>query len=301
MRCLSALLVAAVACTLTACGPSDTPPTIVVTSTEFVSSTPSHTPHTTQSLARAPKPEPSPSPAETPGVSATSDAQSLIDDAVQAASALGTAGVAANGAEGVVAAGFQEKSPAWSTIKVPIAVAALRVDQSVAADATAAITYSDNEAAQRLYGVAGEQGTNAILSEAGVAAQVNTAQIRPEFSTFGQTALSVTDQALMANALACVSGAGQVIQLMGQIDPGQSYGLGAVNGMFKGGWGPDTAGMYQVRQFGWIPRSDGTYAPVALTAMPADGTYETGQQMLTTMAQSLSAHADVLTPAVCQP
>lgn len=285
MRLASAVALAAAGCVLSACGPSEAPPTIVVTSTEFV----------------APQPESAPSRTGAPEVPAATDAQSLADAAVQAASVWGTAGIAVGGGDGIVAAGFQDASPAWSTIKVPIAIAALRVDHTVAADAVAAITFSDNEAAQRLYSVAGSQGTNSVMAEAGLSTQVNTAPVRPEFSTFGQTALSVRDEALMANVLACVSGAGQVLQLMGQVDPAQSYGLGTVGGMFKGGWGPDTAGMYQVRQFGFIPRTDGTYAPVALTVLPADGSYESGQRMLTAMAQTLGEQPDVLTPAGCQP
>lgn len=285
MRRASAVTLAAAGCVLSACGPSEAPPTIVVTSTEFV----------------APQPESASSRTGAPEVPAATDAQSLADAAVQAASAWGTAGIAVGGGDGIVAAGFQDASPAWSTIKVPIAIAALRVDQTAAGDAAAAITYSDNEAAQRLYSVAGSQETNNVIAEMGLSAQVNTAPVRPEFSTFGQTALSVRDEALMANSLACVPEAGQVLQLMGQVDPGQSYGLGMVGGMFKGGWGPDTAGMYQVRQFGLIPRTDGTYAPVALTALPADGSYESGQRMLSAMAQALGEQPDALTPAGCQP
>ena len=59
--------------------------------------------------------------------------------------------------------------------------------------------------------------------------------------------------------------------------------------------------MYQVRQFGLLPRGDGTYVPVALTALPADGSYESGQRMLSAMAQTLGEQPDALTPAGCQP
>lgn len=284
MRRASAVALAAAGCVLSACGPSEAPPTIVVTSTEFV----------------APQPESVPSRTGAPEVPAATDAQSLADAAVQAASHLGTAGAAVGGPEGIVVAGFTEPTPAWSTIKVPIAIAALRADPSLSPDAAAAITASDNDAAQRLYTVAGEAGTNAVLAELGLGTGVNTAPLRPEFSTYGQTPLSVADEATMANTLACVSGAGEVLGLMGQVDPGQSYGLGTQGALFKGGWGPDESGMYQVRQFGLLPRGNGTYVPVALTALPADGTYETGQQMLSAMAQNLGEQADAFAPAACQ-
>ena len=285
MRRASAVALAAAGCVLSACGPSEAPPTIVVTSTEFV----------------APQPESVPSRTGAPEVPAATDAQSLADAAVQAASHLGTAGAAVGGPEGIVVAGFTEPTPAWSTIKVPIAIAALRADPSLSPDAAAAITASDNDAAQRLYTVAGEAGANAVLAELGLGTGVNTAPLRPEFSTYGQTPLSVADEATMANTLVCVSGAGEVLGLMGQVDPGQSYGLGTQGALFKGGWGPDESGMYQVRQFGLLPRGNGTYVPVALTALPADGSYESGQRMLSAMAQTLGEQPDALTPAGCQP
>ena len=111
----------------------------------------------------------------------------------------------------------------------------------------------------------------------------------------------------MAGNLACLTGAAPVIALMGQIESAQSYGLGAVaasgsaGAAFKGGWGPDPAGNYHVRQFGLIPRGDGIFAAVAITAVPADGTYQTGQVMLDTAASVLSQQAGHLPAAPCQP
>ena len=50
-----------------------------------------------------------------------------------------------------------------------------------------------------------------------------------------------------------------------------------------------------------VPRGDGTWAPVALTALPADGTYETGQAMLTAAAETLAGDPEQLPAATCQP
>lgn len=267
---------------LTACAGASAPPsTVVVTSTQYVTQHP---------LPSAPPP-----PVEIP------EEQSLIDASLATASAYGTVGVAVAGPEGVEVAGFADPSPAWSTIKVPIAISAMRVSPDAYGDAMPAITASDNNAAERLYAIAGPDGVNGVLGEAGLTVAVNTEKIRPEFSTFGQTMLSVGDEAQLANTLACVGGAAPVLQLMGQVSGGQAYGLGQIGGLFKGGWGPDTAGMYQVRQFGLIPRGDGTWSAVAVTALPADGTYETGQVMLNTVAQSLGASAAQLPAAACQP
>lgn len=250
--------------------PDTTPPTVLVTSTEYV--------------PPAPAPEPI----------------SLLDATVADATRThgGALGVAVDGGD---AAGFVAPSPAWSTIKVALAIAALNIDSAAYSDAVAAITLSDNEAAQRLYSLAGPGGVDAVLAGAGLTVGVNTAALRPEFSTFGQTALSVTEEAQLAGGLACLAGSQPVLELMGQVDPSQSYGLGAVEGaLFKGGWGPDPAGAYHVRQLGLIPRSGG-YAAVAITALPGDGTYGTGQAMLTQAALTLAAQAEELPLARCQP
>lgn len=275
--------------TLAGCAGAGEPETVVVTSTSLV---PEHTPapvsqqHPSEALPAAPN-----------------EVQPLLDATVAnvQASFGGQLGVATAGESGPAAAGFVAASPAWSTIKVPIAVAALRTVPGLEQDARLAITASDNAAAERLYSAAGPEAVNAVLGEVGLVTPVNTVKLRQEFSTFGQTALSVGDEALLASSLACVNGAAPVLQLMGQVDPSQAYGLGAIGGLFKGGWGPDVNGLYQVRQFGLVPRGDGTWAPLALTALPADGTYATGQAMLTTAAQQLAAGAMTLPPAACQP
>lgn len=231
-------------------------------------------------------------------------AQPLLEAVVAEIEALfgGRLGIATVDAAGPVTAGFIAPSPAWSTIKVPIAIAALRADPALARYAMVAITISDNMAAELLYDVAGPDAVDRVLAEAGVTTAVNQVRLRPEFSTFGQTALSVADEAQLASSLACVDGAEPVIASMERISLGQAYGLGAVPGAaFKGGWGPDELGMYQVRQFGLVPRSDGAFVPLALTALPADGTYETGQAMLTQAVLALAEQLDALPAAACQP
>lgn len=213
----------------------------------------------------------------------------------------GQLGVATANSNGAVAAGFQTASPAWSTVKVPIAIAALRTRPEQRVDAELAITISDNDAAERLFASSGTEDVNTVLAEGGVGTKVNDVLLRPGFSTFGQTALSVSEEAVLAGQLACIEGADPVLEMMGRVDSSQAYGLGAVEGTrFKGGWGPDTSGSYQVRQFGLLPRNDGTLAPVALTALPGDGAYATGQAMLTHAAIALAAQTQSLPAAECQ-
>ena len=154
----------------------------------------------------------------------------------------GQLGMATIGELGPEAAGFTAPSPAWSTIKVPIAVAAMRANPGLEADARAAVSASDNAAAQRLYDAVGPDAVDAVLEDAGLAAHVNTEPLRPEFSTFGQTQLSVADEVALANTVACVEGADPVLQFMGQVDSSQAYGLGGSRGAVQGRLGPGHRG-----------------------------------------------------------
>ena len=280
-----------IACSvLDGCSGAGEQDTVVVTSTSFVAETPASAPLT----PKGPSPEPT--------VTAR-DAQALLDATVADVTAAfgGELGVATMGERGPVTAGFADPTPAWSTMKVPIAVAATRTQPGLESDVRAAITVSDNEAAGRLFDAVGPDAVDSVLSEAGVPAQVNMVDLRPEFSTFGQTLLSAADEAVLADSLPCVDGSGSVLGYMGQVEASQRYGLGAVGALFKGGWGPDTAGRYHVRQLGLIPRANGVWSPVALTAIPADGTYQTGQAMLTAAATRLAQASPALPAARCQP
>lgn len=282
---------AACACALTACANRDSEPQPQVTSLSEEAPT------------SAPPSPPAAVPGEQAGEGAASqskkpDLQSVV--ASVTADYGGQLGIAAAGAGGVEGAGLSFATPAWSTIKVPLAIAAMRQDPSLAPSVRSAITLSDNAAAESLYQAAGPDAVNAVLAEGGITTPLNTLPLRPGFSTFGQTSLTPKEEAVFAGSAACLRGAGEVLGLMGEIDPSQAWGLGAVVGArFKGGWGPDEAGAYQVRQLGLVPRGDGTYAAVALTALPADGALAAGEAMLTAAASALDASK--LPPAACQP
>ncbi|AEX41532.1 putative secreted protein [Corynebacterium diphtheriae 31A] len=63
----------------------------------------------------------------------------------------GAVGIAIAGPEGVLTAGTQAGVPAWSTIKVPISIAALRANPGNDVLMRQAITVSDNDAARALW------------------------------------------------------------------------------------------------------------------------------------------------------
>lgn len=195
--------------------------------------------------------------------------------------------------------------PAWSTIKVPLSIAAVRDGSADMSALTSAITVSDNAAAEQLWEGLGQPAEAAekverVLSEGGVQTQVSAQVTRPGFSAFGQTMWTTEGQATFASHLQCLAGAQSVMEAMGSIAGGQNYGLGQIPGaMYKGGWGPNESGAYGVRQFGLIPRGDGTFAAVAIAAVSPDGSYESGQAQLNQLAQKLSERAADLPAAEC--
>lgn len=162
---------------------------------------------------------------------------------------------------------------------------------------TSAITYSNNEAAQSAWdalggGARAAQAVQQVLGEAGdTTTQVQSQVTRPEFSAFGQTQWSVGDQAAFMAKLRCVNGAEPILTAMSTPDPAQSYGLRNLEG---GGWGPDTAGGYDVRQMG-LATIGGREVAVALIASAPDGQYASAQPLLSGMALDLSK-ADVAWP-----
>lgn len=239
-----------------------------------------------------------PSPTPTPAPEPRLTLQPLIDAAVTTHG--GTAGVAVSDGTTELSAGDDTGYPAWSTIKVPIAIAALRQDPAWYPAAAAAIQHSDNAAAESLWAALPPGAADGVLAEGNSPVSVNTEIVVPEFSVFGQTAWSTAQQARFAANLPCVSGADEVLALMGQVDPAQAYGLGQLpSARFKGGWGPDPDGAYLVRQLGLASGPSGEVA-VALTVKPASGSYVDAQAMANEIAHGLSLQLDQLPTAACQ-
>ncbi|WP_141564587.1 hypothetical protein [Dietzia alimentaria] len=251
---------------------------------------------------QAPAPEPAPEP-DQPEPAAT-DAFDRIAAALPAGSGLAVAPVGRP--DLLRTAGDISTDVAWSTIKVPLAIAALRVSPDLAGVAEQAITVSDNAAAETLWAaLGGEPGASAAVE--GVMAQaggdgltrVPTSRLRPGFSIFGQTRWALGDQALFAAGVACMPDADAVLGMMARIDPSQQWGLGRVPGaLFKGGWGPGAGGTgYLVRQFGVIDTAGGR-AGVAIATYAAD--MGSGAMQLSEIADRVAAEAGSLHGGQCR-
>jgi hypothetical protein len=161
---------------------------------------------------------------------------------------------------------------AWSTIKVPLALAALRGDRTQAEPLLdKVITESDNSASEAVWSQLGPpteaaRKVQAVIEDAGDSVtMVESRRLRAGFTPFGQTQWSLARQAGFAARLPSLSDAGTVIDLMHRLVAAQRWGLAAKGLAAKGGWGPGVRGDYLVRQFGIVPSASG-HVGVALGA-----------------------------------
>ncbi|OBG37612.1 hypothetical protein [Mycobacterium sp. E3198] len=191
----------------------------------------------------------------------------------------------------VISLGRWSSGVAWSTIKVPLAIAALRRDPARARDLVVkAITESDNEASERLWSQLGDAARAALQVQAVVrkcgdtATVVESQRIRPPFTAFGQTRWLLDCQARFAAGLPGLGDAATVIDLMHRLTPGQRWGLAAKGIAAKSGWGPGLADDYLVRQFGIVPTAS-AHVGVALAAEAA--AFDPGVDAINAMADWL--------------
>lgn len=189
---------------------------------------------------------------------------------------------------------------AWSTMKVPVAMATVAAGAGASDDMARAITASDNEAAERLWSSLGPPAQAGPVVERQLAAagdtrtRVQTERIRPEFTAFGQTDWTLGQQARFVAGMKCVPSAAPVLELMGRVESDQRWGLGTVDSSarFKGGWGPGPDGHYLVRQMGIVTIHD-VPVSIAIATKPTDGSFESGTRNLTRIAQWVRSHLNV--------
>jgi hypothetical protein len=204
-----------------------------------------------------------------------------------------TVGVAIARPDRTYSLGRWSSGVAWSTIKVPLAIAALRGDRSRAQDfVVKAITESDNPASEKLWSLLGEPAeaarqVQAVVAECGDSdTAVESRRLRRGYTAFGQTQWSLDRQARFAAELPLIPDAPAVVDLMHDLTIGQRWGLAAKGIAAKGGWGPGLNGDYLVRQFGILPTAFGQWG-VALAADAHDGVFETGVLAVDTLADWL--------------
>lgn len=188
---------------------------------------------------------------------------------------------------------------AWSTIKVPLAIAALRHDRPQARNLVVkAITKSDNRASEQLWSQLGDptdaaRRVQAVVDECGDAdTVVESRRLRRGYTAFGQTRWTLDRQARFAARLPHIADAATVLDLMSHLTSAHRWGLAAKGVAAKGGWGPGARGDYLVRQFGVPPTGSG-HVGVALAAEARS--FKAGVDALNAMADWLVDHLSALT------
>lgn len=246
-----------------------------------------------------------------------SSLRSLADGLTGEASRLGaTVGVAVAPLDGrgeVI--GEIRSAVAWSTAKVPLAMAALDAHPGGATDTAVAraVRNSDNDAAQSLWDawsdpVRAATAVRSVLRSAGdTRTEVPSRRRRDGFSVFGQTEWSLAAQAEFGARLACLPHGREVVAQMRRVAPGQQWGFadpGIAGGLrevaVKGGWGPDPDGSYLVRQLAIVTPEGGAPWAAALATRPGSGQFSDGAAALTGIADWLLDRLEVTGPAHCR-
>lgn len=204
----------------------------------------------------------------------------------------------------------------WSTTKVPVLAALLEArGETLTSEeqswAESAITESSNQAVLDLFhdleriegGLVGASTyVQDLLRKSGDQETVVATAPPPAgaVTTFGQTEWKPSNAAKFFSALArgCLlarAGTDYILGLMQQIEPSESWGLGAAgfsSVAFKGGWGPEPSGAYLVRQSGIVDVGSSGAVAVAIVAFPpaGSGSFEAGTQMVTKGATWLREH-----------
>nr|WP_083835869.1 hypothetical protein [Gordonia otitidis] len=201
---------------------------------------------------------------------------------------------------------------AWSTVKVPVALAAERKNgAAVLAKEDKAITFSDNDAAGDLWGSlgGGKQSVDAVTSvlreghdmRTRVSSEIDTPRSYP-----GYTPWALVDQARFGAHLPCMPNTDNILSHMGSVAPNQRWGIAdlgpkrhAVTAV-KGGWGPatDASPGYLVRQLGLISTDQGEVA-IAMAARPRSGKLDDGTKMLTRIGDWLGRNFTSIPAGKC--
>lgn len=198
---------------------------------------------------------------------------------------------------GVITTGDLTDQQAWSTSKVPLSLAVIQSGQEEALtqSISAALRWSDNEAAEDLWQALGPDDTaraqamDDVLRQAGDdKTTVPVDRLHPPFSIFGQTQWSTQSQAGFLVQLPCLLGSTRVIADLSAVSASQRWGLGQLpNAVFKGGWGPDPSGGYLVRQFGWYFDEAGSRVPIAFAVRSSS--FEAGVAVVNEMTAALTS------------
>jgi len=195
-------------------------------------------------------------------------------------------GVAISAGDDTIAVGDKGKGPVWSTIKVPIAIAALKdgADKSLV---DLAIKESDNDAAYSLWSQvqwregSADKAVEELLEDYGSHADTHD-------TAFGYSTWSLKDQAVFGAELPCIEEADYVHKVLKDIVAWQKIGLSKEKRTrAKSGWGLDEDdNEYTYRQFG-VHEVAGKRVGVALSVVTDGEDYAKAEPAVKYLAHEL--------------
>jgi hypothetical protein len=229
--------------------------------------------------------------------------------------------VAPLGSGPIMAFGQVRVAHAWSTSKVPVLTTLLYDDATDGrilspqerTDAALALEQSNNAAIEALFAeleqihgglIPASEAVQQMLSNGGDDTTIiNTAPNDQGFTTYGQTEWPVTGEVTFYRSLArgCLldpHDTAYVLGLMRNVIGYERWGAGSagypssLTVAFKGGWGPDSSGDYQVRQTAIIGSGNRGYV-VSMLALPSSGTFADGTSMITALATWARQHFNI--------
>ncbi|GAA1481609.1 hypothetical protein GCM10009624_20490 [Gordonia sinesedis] len=216
------------------------------------------------------------------------------------------------GSDATISLGPLKTGRAWSTLKVPVSLAAERkLGYRIADKEKKAIAFSDNDAAGELWGdLGGGRSSVAAVTDVLHEGHDTRTHVSSEAdvprSYPGHTRWALADQALFGAHLPCMPGSEHIIRLMSAVAPNQQWGaatLGRKRNVVtavKGGWGPvsDASPGYLVRQLAILSTTQGQVA-VSMAAIPKSGRFADGTRMLDKMGDWLGRNMTTIPAGRC--
>lgn len=239
-------------------------------------------------------------------VTATSNVDSLDGSFAELTSAIpGEVGVAITTDGGVRSFGPWAGGVAWSTIKVPSRSLPFGTRQRRLLHGAALASGIPTTRLRRNFGRSWESQRKRRKRSVRYSERRRhldgrrVAAKRKEFTPFGQTNWSVVDQATFMAALPCLPDSAPVIDDMSNVAANQQWGMALrPDAATKGGWGPSPEGAYLVRQVATVPTENG-HLGVALSALPQDGSFDSGVTQVGKLAEWVGQHLGEFTARKC--
>ena len=248
---------------------------------------------TVSACSSDPETEKASAPATAPSAPNPDSVRTQLDRAVEktARKYHAKVGVAISAGNDTIAVGDKGKGPVWSTIKVPIAIAALKdgADKSLV---DLAIKESDNDAAYSLWSQvqwhegSADKAVEELLEDYGSHADIHD-------TSFGYSTWSLKDQAVFGAELPCIEEADYVHKVLKDIVSWQKIGLSKEERTrAKSGWGLDEdENEYTYRQFG-VHEVTGKRVGVALSVITDGEDYAKAEPAVKYLAHEMVGIVD---------